>query len=85
MKIRTNFVSNSSSASFILDRYYLSEKELNKLLDYCKYECKDFWELEKRKDTLEGFTLMDNGDLFKWIKENLNIPFKAIISYDSTQ
>lgn len=83
MKIRSNFVSNSSSASFILDKRYITSDDINKIKIYCKESLDfDYWELDETEDFLKGFTIMDNGYLFSWIKEKLNIPLKAIVNYD---
>ena len=34
MKIRKGFVSNSSSSSFVIHKYYLSKEQINKMLNY---------------------------------------------------
>lgn len=82
MKIRLNFVSNSSSASFILVKEYLTKDDVSKILDYNKKSRYENWNIKEDSRFLKGFTVMDNGYLFDWIKKNLNIPFKAIKSYE---
>lgn len=90
MKIRLNFVSNSSSTSFILDKRYLTIEDINRIIEYCKKDIhcnegvtySEFWSVTEDKDYLKGFTTMDNGLLFSWIKENLNIPLKALVNYE---
>ena len=91
MKIRSGFVSNSSSASFILDKRYISYEDIEKIIDYCntldeegnwiKSECLDTWTTVEDENFLKGFTSMDNGELFSWIKENLDIPLKAFVDF----
>ena len=86
MKIRIGFVSNSSSASFILDKRYISEEDSNKLKIYLSDKSilysKDEWNITEDEDFIRGFTIMDNGYLENWIKENLDLPYKAIVSWD---
>lgn len=88
MKYRIGFVSNSSSSSFVLDKNYLTKEDIQKIKEYCSNigeeegQCSDCWSINETEDFLRGLTTMDNGDLFRWIKENLNIPLKAIVSYD---
>lgn len=88
MKIRLNFVSNSSSASFILDKRYLVKEDIKAIKQIAKkvlsedFTHYDIWKITENEEFLKGFTIMDNGYLFDWIKHNLNIPLKAIVSYE---
>ncbi len=88
MKIRIGFISNSSSASFILDKRYITSDDIQKIRNFCsdvgenEGQCWDSWSVTETGDFLNCYTTMDNGYLFKWIKENLNIPLKAIVDYD---
>ena len=82
MKIRSGFVSNSSSASFIIDRRYVSQIDEEKLEAYIKdKETHDWWVMNKTPESIHLFTTMDNGYLEQWMKENLNLPFNAV-SYE---
>uniref|UniRef100_A0A6M3JZS6 Uncharacterized protein n=1 Tax=viral metagenome TaxID=1070528 RepID=A0A6M3JZS6_9ZZZZ len=81
MKFRIGFVSNSSSASFILDKKYLTEEDINKIKNFCEKECDDGWIVSEDVNFLNCTTTMDNGHLFFWIKDNLNIPLKALVDY----
>ena len=93
MKIRTSFVSNSSSASFILDKRYISYEDIKKIQDYCYTlnekrnwigsKCSDTWTITEDENFLKGFTSMDNGYLFSWIRENIDLPLKAIVDSEN--
>jgi len=77
MKIRTGFVSNSSSASFVASLHVLTEAEKQSIVDYCAdpKQNLDGWSCHEDKQTglLTGYTFMDNGDLSDWCeKQGLN-------------
>lgn len=69
MKIREGFVSNSSSASFLVAlskltaRQYLNIVDYNELKNYKEHS--DHWDISVTDDGLDlkGTTYMDNGDL----------------------
>jgi len=91
MKIRLGFVSNSSSASFVVALNKLNEEQLKKLLDYknvsdcydfdnpnCKYH--DYWNItvDENKGVVVGYTSMDNGYLSNYLKD-CNIPEEMFV------
>lgn len=88
MKARSGFVSNSSSASFILDKRYITPDDIQKIKEYCQNvgegdnQCWDSWSIDEDNDFVRGFTIMDNGYLLEWIKKNLNLPLNAIASWE---
>jgi hypothetical protein len=90
MKIRTGFVSNSSSSSFVLAINKLTAKQLMKInnhievgkklgIEYC--EDRDAWIInEAEEGTLTLNTRMDNFDMHKFLHKIG--AFDAIIKSD---
>ena len=79
MKIRLGFVSNSSSASFILDKRYLSSENVEKIMNFTSSD--ESWEMEDDDDFIRGFTIMDNDCLYEFIKNEINPRMNAIVSW----
>jgi hypothetical protein len=74
MKMRCGFVSNSSSASFVLYNKYLTKGERKKILNYSDG---DGWTIYEDGRYIRGHTIMDNGGFLEFLKE-LNIGMGAI-------
>ena len=71
-KIRSDFVTNSSSSSFVLQKKKITDKQLEKILSHI-CSCGDYWEVKFGEESISGFTCMDNGridELFKKIRLN---------------
>jgi hypothetical protein len=81
MKIRLGFVSNSSSASFVVALSILTDKEKRRILDYENWAratdprgiLRDSWDISEisNKDIIIGNTIMDNDDLANYLGEDL--------------
>jgi hypothetical protein len=92
MKIREGFVSNSSSASFILKKRYLSEKQIWQVRNHIDkyrelgieypYQISrwDAWHLVEDEDLIEGDTSMTNFDMEGFF-ETIGIPEEAYRFY----
>jgi len=86
VKIRQGFVSNSSSSSFVISKKYLSEDQINKLIQHTagpigSYQ--DSWDVSETPLNVYGNTYMENcveegeGGLHEWMKDN-NFPMDVI-------
>lgn len=67
MKIRNGFVSNSSSASFMVPKSSLNYAQGQMLLEFgASDDNEDGWNVYEDKDCIRGFTIMDNEALDRW-------------------
>ena len=77
MKIRNGFVSNSSSSSFALDRYYVSQHQLDELVKYNDSLGENKWDMYVDGKEISCNTYMDNVDLEDFVKSELGVTSKA--------
>lgn len=74
MKIRTGFVSNSSSASFVVSKHSITFAQGQSLLAYAgSDENVDGWSVREDGEYISGYTIMDNEALGKYL-EKINFP-----------
>jgi len=70
MKHRHGFVSNSSSASFMVPKSRITEEQVKALLDYSiSEENTDGWDIYDGGDCVRGTTLMDNDALDDYLEK----------------
>lgn len=75
MKIRSGFVSNSSSSSFIVSLNDISAYALVTIMEYSNssdIRLRDTWTISVDMDrgALDGYTSMDNDDLGDYLKKH---------------
>ena len=89
MKYRNGFVSNSSSASFILKKEYLTPEQIKSILDLRDenapaWEGKAMfsdWKFDETDETISGFCVMDNFEMKNYIF-SLGINTLAIVEME---
>jgi hypothetical protein len=86
MKTREGFVSNSSSANFVLNKKYFTEGQIQKILECNKKDLEheggysECWHIRDEGDTIVGSTIMDN-DILRDMIYDMNPRLKAIIDW----
>ena len=88
MKVRNGFVSNSSSASFILQVSKMSDLQIYAMfhMDEIKrllgiVDDSDSWIITDNGEFIRGSTIMDNGEIDTFFKV-IGLPSNAIVSYE---
>lgn len=75
MKLRTGFVTNSSSSSFTIAKSNLTDEQIEKIKNYFEAAKKvgmndfdDLWDIDETNFNINGFTCMNNGDMLKFLR-----------------
>ena len=75
MKLRTGFVTNSSSSSFTIAKGDLTDNQIEKIKNYFEAareagmnDFDDWWDINETNSEIRGFTCMDNGDMNKFLR-----------------
>ena len=77
MKERQGFVSNSSSASFIVNKHYISGYQMDKIREHANEAGDDAWDIEDKGDVIGLSTYMDNFDIEEYLWK-IGVPKHAI-------
>ena len=92
MKIKIDFITNSSSASFVILKEHLSVEQIILILNHTEVAMMldkdqgreryyDKWSLSEDDEKISGYTSMDNFDMYTFLIEDLKID-ESIIEFD---
>lgn len=78
MKIKTDFTTNSSSSSFVINLNDITAKQLKLIQNHELVAGHDAWRLNETDDIITGDTFMDNFDMYSYLEDEVGVDMSKV-------
>lgn len=73
MKIRIDFITNSSSSSFIINRKDITDEQIKDLMEKNEELGEQAWNIEIKEDSIRGCVQFDDFNMIAYLMEILKV------------
>jgi predicted lactoylglutathione lyase len=78
MKTKTDFTTNSSSASFVISLADITAKQLKAICNHALVAGGDAWKIKVTDTMLTGDTFMDNFDMYSYLEDEAGVDMTKV-------